>query len=96
MGVNLWDFEGVPYGLANLFFGGDLLTAQIVLTAFITFCMVLPGIIARTKPDIIMLLAFFAVLICTAIGWMNSALFMIVIAFMALLYAGIVRKVIGA
>lgn len=95
MSINIWDFEGVPYGLADLFFGGNLLTAQIVLTSFLAFVMILPGIIARTKPDIIMLLAFFAILVSTAIGWLDPGIMILILALMALLYAGVVRRMIG-
>jgi hypothetical protein len=57
--------------------------------------MILPGIIARTKPDIIMLLAFFAILVSTAIGWLDPGIMILILALMALLYAGVVRRMIG-
>ena len=82
-------------GLANVFFGGNLLTAQVMLTLFVTVLLIFPALMARAKPDVVVLMGFFAVIACTMVGWLPPGVMIFIVAFMALLYAGVVRKAIG-
>jgi hypothetical protein len=93
--LSIWDLQGVPQGIANLMFGGNLFMAQIVLTLFVSMLFVLPAMLAHAKPDVTILMAFFAVLASTAVGWLDPAFMVVMLAFMALAYAGVVRKMVG-
>ena len=93
--LSIWDLEGVPQGIADLMFGGSLFMAQIVLTLFVSMLFVLPAMLARMKPDIVVMMAFFAVLASTAVGWLDPAFMMVFLAFMGLMYAGVIRKVVS-
>lgn len=93
--LSIWDLQGVPQGIANLMFGGSLFMAQIVLTLFVAMLFVLPAMLARAKPDVTILMAFFAILASTAVGWLDPAFMMVMLAFMGLAYAGVIRKMVG-
>ena len=93
--LSIWDLEGVPQGIANLMFGGNLFMAQVILTLFVAMLFVLPAMLAHMKPDIVVMMAFFAVLASTAIGWLDPAFMMVFLAFMGLMYAGVIRKVVS-
>jgi hypothetical protein len=93
--LSIWDLEGVPQGIANLMFGGNLFPAQVILTLFVGMLFVLPAMLARAKPDVTILMAFFAILASTAVGWLDPAFMMLILAFMGLAYAGVVRKMVG-
>ncbi len=93
--LSIWDLEGVPQGLADLMFGGNLFSAQVVLTLFVSMLFVLPAMLAKAKPDVVVMMAFFAVLASTAVGWLDPAFMMVFLAFMGLMYAGVIRKMVG-
>lgn len=97
MTVALWDLTGIPDALNTALFGGTtagLLTAQLMLTAFLAFMFVVPALIYEVSPDIQILLIIFAVMIATGLGWLPAGMMVILIFIIALAYAGVFRKVV--
>ncbi len=92
---NPWDLTDVPQGLNNVLFGGsNPLGAQIILTIAICMCFLLPALIAKAKPDIIIILVIFAILGTTALGWLDPILGTMMCLFIALFYASAIRKMV--
>ena len=96
--VNIWDFMDLPSTLNSVMFGGTaagLVTAQLMLTAFMAMVFILPAMFARQKPDVIIALVIFAVLISTGLTWLPPAIMVVLIFVIGLLWAGVFRKAVA-
>jgi hypothetical protein len=88
MPVNPWDFLDIPNALNNVVFGGTaIVVAQLMVTSFVVMLFILPAIFAKQSPSIIMMLAIFAILICTGLTWLPVAVMIVIIFIIALVGA---------
>ena len=97
MTVGIWDFTGLPDALNTALFGGTtagLMTAQLMLTAFVAMMFLLPAMMYRVSPDVQITLIIFAVLICTGMGWLPITIMVVLIFIIALAWAGVFRKLV--
>jgi len=95
--VNVWNFMDLPTTLANVLFPGapnGVVVAQLMLTAFLAMVFILPAMFARQKPDVIIALMIFAVLIATALTWLDVGVAVVLIFIIALAWAGVFRKAV--
>lgn len=97
MTVGLWDITGIPDALNTALFGGTtagLLTAQLMLTAFLAFLFLVPAMMYQASPDVQILLILFAVMISTGLGWLPATMMVIMIFIIAIAWAGVFRKIV--
>jgi len=69
--------------------------AGFMLTAGLAMLFVLPAMFARQKPDIVIALVIFAILIATGLNWIPSGIMVVLIFIVALAWAGVFRKVVA-
>ena len=96
--VDFWNFLDLPTTLNNVMFHGTaagLITAQLMLTAFLAMLFILPAMFARQKPDVIIALVIFAILIATGLSWLPSAIMVVLVFLIALAWAGVFRKAVA-
>jgi len=93
--VDVWNFLDLPTTLNNVMFHGTaagLITAQLMLTAFLAMVFILPAMFARQKPDVVIALAIFAILIATGLTWLPPAIMVVLVFLIALAWAGYSEK----
>jgi hypothetical protein len=98
MTAGLWDFLSLPTNLNNALFGGTtsgLLTAQMMVTAFLVMIFILPAIMRNTKADVTITLVIFAVFLSTGLGWLPIPVMVGLIFIIALAWAGVFRRMVS-
>lgn len=79
-----FDLASIPQAVNDaLFNGSNLIAAQLLLTAVIMFTALLPMLVARMRPDMIIVVMAMVVLVCSAIGWLDQMVTMVMLLIIA-------------
>jgi hypothetical protein len=82
--VDGFDLASIPQAVNDaLFNGSNLIAAQLLLTAVIMFTALLPMLVARMRPDMIIVVMAMVVLVCSAIGWLDQTITMVMLLIIA-------------
>lgn len=82
--VDGFDLASIPQAVNDaLFNGSNLIAAQLLLTAVIMFTALLPMLVARMRPDMIIVVMAMVVLVCSAIGWLDQMVTMVMLLIIA-------------
>lgn len=91
-----FDLASIPTAVNDALFGGaNLIAAQLILTAVIMFTALLPMLVGKSRPDMIMVVMAMIVLVCSAIGWLDQAVAMVMLLITAVALAKSASKAIG-
>ena len=79
-----FDLASIPQAVNDAMFNGsNLIAAQLLLTAVIMFTALLPMLVARMRPDMIIVVMAMVVLVCSAIGWLDQMVTMVMLLIIA-------------
>lgn len=79
-----FDLGSIPQAVNDAMFNGsNLIAAQLLLTAVIMFTALLPMLVARMRPDMIIVVMAMVVLVCSAIGWLDQTITMVMLLIIA-------------
>lgn len=79
-----FDLASIPTAVNDAMFNGsNLIAAQLLLTAVIMFTALLPMLVARMRPDMIIVVMAMVVLVCSAIGWLDQTITMVMLLIIA-------------
>lgn len=79
-----FDLASIPQAVNDaMFSGSNLIAAQLLLTAVIMFTALLPMLVARMRPDMIIVVMAMVVLVCSAIGWLDQMVTMVMLLIIA-------------
>lgn len=95
----LWDITALPDALNTAMFGGTtagLLTAQLMLTAFLAMMFLLPAMMMHAKTDVQITAIVFAVLISTGLQWLPIGIMIVLLFIIGLAWAGVFRKMMSS
>lgn len=82
--ANAFDISSIPAAVNDAMFNGsNLIAAQLLLTAVIMFTALLPMLVARMRPDMIIVVMAMVVLVCSAIGWLDQTVTMVMLLIIA-------------
>ena len=79
-----FDLASIPQAVNDaLFNGSNLIAAQLLLTVVVMFTALLPMLVARMRPDMIIVVMAMVVLVCSAIGWLDQTVTMVMLLIIA-------------
>lgn len=79
-----FDLASIPQAVNDAMFNGsNLIAAQLLLTVVVMFTALLPMLVARMRPDMILAVMAMVVLASSAIGWLDQAITMVMLLIIA-------------
>lgn len=91
-----FDLSAIPQLVNDAIFAGDnLVAAQLVLSVVMIFIVMLPMMMSRQKPEIMLAFTALIVFVETAIGWLESYMATVIILVVAAMMAKTMAKYIG-
>lgn len=91
-----FDLGSIPDLVNNVLFAGDNLgAAQLTLSVVLIFTCMLPMMVTRQKPEIMLALSALIVFTETAIGWLDQYIATVILLIVAAMLAKSMSKYVG-
>ena len=91
-----FDLSAIPEMVNDILFaGGNLMAAQLVLSVIMIIIVMLPMMISRQRPEVMLALIALIIFVETAIGWLEEYVATVMILVVAAMMAKSMAKYVG-
>lgn len=91
-----FDLSSIPELVNNALFGGaNIIAAQVVCAAVVIMVITMPMMMAHAKFEVFVIIAAMMVLLCTAIGWLETPVMVGMLFIIGAVGAGKIAKRFG-
>ena len=91
-----FNLEAIPEMVNDILFaGGNLVAAQLVLSVVLIITVMLPMMMSRQRPEVMLALIALVVFVETAIGWLEDYMAVVIILVVAAMMAKSMAKYVG-